>query len=133
MSISKCNLARSDFKNITLQARFLPGVNNTTADYLPRLPNKYEWKMHPNLFKYIKKLWGPHTKDRFATLTNTQLPVFNSRFAEPLTTRIDALVQADWQEHNNYCNPPFRMIPQLLRVIENKNLWATIIAPHWKV
>ena len=32
-------------KNITLQARYLPGVVNTTADYLSRLPNKYEWKM----------------------------------------------------------------------------------------
>ena len=119
-------------KNITLPARYLPGVDNTTADYLSRLPNKYEWKLHPNLFQYIDKLWGPHTIDRFATLVNTQLPVFNSRFAEPLTSGIDALTQKDWQDHNNYCNPPFRLIPQLLRAIEHKNVSVTLIAPYWK-
>lgn len=136
-SVDLCQVANAIWleaisKNITLQARYLPGVENGTADYLSRLPNKYEWKLHPNLFSYINKIWGPHSIDRFATLANTQLPVFNSRYAEPLTAGIDALVQKNWHHHNNYCNPPFRLIPQLLEIIESKDVWATIIAPYWK-
>ena len=118
-------------RRITLQAKYLPGVQNTIADTLSRLPNKYEWRIQPRLFAYIDKLWGPHKIDRFATLANAQLSVFNSRFAEPLTAGIDALAQKDWAKNNNFCNPPFRMINQVLQIVEQQNAFATLIAPFW--
>ncbi|XP_072039448.1 uncharacterized protein [Amphiura filiformis] len=131
-----CQLAKAIWleayeREMTLQAKYLPGPQNVTADALSRLPNKYEWQLHPGLFGFIDKLWGPHTVDRFATLANAQLPVFNSRFAEPLTSGIDALAQNDWAAHNNFCNPPFRMIGQVLQTIAQRQAHATIIAPLW--
>ena len=51
---------------ILIQARYLPGVMNHEADRLSRLSNPYEWKLHPQLIKYLDQLYGPHTMDRFA-------------------------------------------------------------------
>ena len=118
-------------KKLTLNARYLKGSLNTTADALSRLSVHYEWQLNRGLFLYLNRMWGPHTIDRFATLTNTQLPSYNSRYADPCSSGIDALAQKDWAKHNNFVNPPFRMIPQVLRVIEAQGAKATLIAPWW--
>ena len=102
---------------ITLQAKHLAGYLNGPADMLSRLSAQYEWSLHPQLFHYINKLWGPHTIDRFATCINHQLPIFNSRFWDPVTSGVDALAQTDWAVHNNYVCPPFRLLPKILQVI----------------
>ena len=69
--------------------------------------------------------------DRFATMTNTQLPRFNSRFADPQTEGVDALAQNNWGPENNYCVPPFKLIPDILRVVKSQKAHATLIVPMW--
>lgn len=118
-------------KGLTLTAKYLQGSLNTKADRLSRLSTHYEWELNHNLFKYLERLWGPHTIDRFATGLNTQLPTYNSRFADPDSHGIDALAQQDWAAHNNYVNPPFRLIPQVLQVVSQQRAKATLIAPCW--
>lgn len=118
-------------QSMSVKAKYLAGVDNVAADRLSRLSDKYEWKLHPRLFAYIDKLWGPHTMDRFATLANRQLLNFNSLYAEPLTSGVDALAQTDWAVHNNFVNAPFRMIQQVLDVVQTQKAEATIIAPRW--
>lgn len=119
--------------SITLIARHLPGKINVTADYLSRLGSKFEWKLHPRLFGYIEQLWGPHTCDRFASVQTAQLPCYNSRYWDPLTctSGIDALAQKDWASHNNFVNPPFRLLPEILDTISRQKAVATVIAPFW--
>lgn len=119
-------------RSMTVTAKHLAGVNNVAADQLSRLSDKYEWKLHPRLFAYIDKSWGPHTIDRFATLANAQLRAFNSLYAEPFTTGVDALAQTDWAENNNFVNAPFRLIPQILDLVQTQKAAATIIAPLWR-
>lgn len=116
---------------IMLVARHLPGKYNVTADGLSRYQDKYEWFLHPRLFGYLDRMWGPHTCDRFASMTTTQLPVYNSRFLDPLTSGVDALAQVDWQAHNNFVNAPFRLLPAVLDTISQQRAPATIIAPWW--
>ena len=116
---------------IYLVARHISGHRNIQADYYSRLSNHYEWHLQPALFSHLDLLWGPHDIDRFACMTNTQLPVFNSRFADPLSSGIDALSQQNWGSMNNYVNPPFRMIPQVLQKIRQAKALATVIAPKW--
>ena len=48
-------------QNLTISAKWLAGKLNTMPDYLSRLDNKYNWTIHPNLFQYLDKIWGPHT------------------------------------------------------------------------
>ena len=117
--------------NITIIARHLSGRLNSQADLLSRQKDKHEWRIARGLFHYLDSLWGPHTIDRFASMTSTQLPVYNTRFMDPNGMAVDALAQKDWAAHNNFVNPPFRMIEKVLDVIVKQNANATIIAPMW--
>ena len=63
---------------ITLTARHFGGAINLQADRLSRLSTMYEWQLHPRVFQYPERVWGPHHVDKFATTTNAQLPGYNS-------------------------------------------------------
>jgi ribonuclease HI len=115
---------------IRLSARHLAGKMNVQADQLSRLPAKYEWMLHPRIFHYLDSIWGPHQVDRFASITNAQLPNYNSFRHDPLTSGVDALAQ-DWSGTNNFCNPPWRMINQVLNKVNQCGAMATLIAPKW--
>jgi hypothetical protein len=118
--------------NIGISAKHLAGSLNLEADWLSRLPvSPSEWKLNPRLFCYLNTLWGPHTIDRFSTMINTHLKCYNSRFWDPLTHGVDALAQNDWSSHNNFVNPPWRLLNKILDVVVAQGAAATIIAPRW--
>ena len=118
-------------EGIHLTARYLAGSQNTEADRLSRLNPKYEWSLNSAIFQWLDKMWGKHTIDRFATMLNAQTLRYNSRFFDPLTEAVDALAQQNWSQENNFCNPPFRLLPRVLQVIKEQHAYATVIAPHW--
>jgi hypothetical protein len=117
---------------ITLKTHHVPGVLNHSADFLSRLNPIYEWQLSTSIFQHIDFMWGPHTVDRFATHVNTQLPVYNSRYADPFSSGIDALAQTDWGNQNNFVNPPFRLLQKVINMIVSQKAVATIIAPVWR-
>ena len=88
--------------NIQISARHLSGTLNLEADALSRHESPYEWQIHPVIFQYIDKLWGPHTFDRFASLTNRLLPLYNSLLHDPETSGIDTLAQKKWNQQHNH-------------------------------
>ena len=96
---------------IALSAKHLAGKENVHADHLSRLSTHYEWQLHPRLFKFLDRIWGPHTINWFASFTNTHLPLYNSLYFNPGSGGVDALTQLDWADHNNFLNAPFRLIP----------------------
>lgn len=116
---------------VSIKCAHIAGKLNQESDFWSRNPDKHNWKLHPKLFKYINRLWGPHTIDRFANCQNTQLRRFNSRFWEPMSEGIDALGQVNWQTENNYVNPPFCLLPRVLDIIITQRAYATVIAPRW--
>ena len=116
---------------ISVQASFLAGRLNCQADRLSRLSPQYEWSLCPSLFRFIDRLYGPHTVDRFASQATAMLPRYNSRYLDPLTSGVDALAQQDWGEEVNFVNPPFRLLNQVIEVIISQKAHATIIAPMW--
>lgn len=117
--------------NVMLSARHLAGRDNVTADWLSRVGGRYEWRLHPRCFRWLDRRFGPHTIDRFASFLNTHIPIFNSRFADPMTSGVDAIAQRDWHRHNNFANPPFRLIPRILQTVQEQRAWVTLIAPYW--
>ena len=119
--------------NINLIAKHLPGILNSHADHLSRLTpqSTYSWKLNPKVFRYLDSLFGPHTIDRFADISNFQIPTYNSLYLDPLTSEVDALAQQNWADHNNFVNAPFHLIPKVLDVIVKQKATATVIAPHW--
>jgi hypothetical protein len=117
--------------NIQIQVAHIKGVDNTEADRLSRIPDKYNWKLHPGLFRLIDRIMGPHTVDRFASGVNTQLPRFNARFWEPYSEGVDALAQQNWGQELNFVNAPFRLLGKVLEVVTMQRAEATVIAPWW--
>ena len=116
---------------IALSAKHLAGKENVHADHLSRLSTHYEWQLHPRLFKFLDRTWGPHTIDRFASCTNTDLPLYNSLYFDPGSGGVDALAQLDWADHNNFVNALFRLIPRIVRIIREQRADATLLAPWW--
>ena len=114
----------------TLKALHIPGEFNTRADELSRLNPTTEWSLHPEAFQHLEKLWGQHTVDRFATNSNHRLPRYNPRFYHPQAEATDAMSQ-NWSQENNYINPPFRVLPQIIKKVLQEGCQATIIAPLW--
>lgn len=115
----------------SLVCRHIAGKDNVMADLLSRTPDKHDWMLHPQLFKFIDHMWGPHTVDRFASLKSTQLQRFNSRFFEAGSEGVDALAQQNWGHENNWVNPPFCLLTSVLDIVKRQGATATVIAPRW--
>lgn len=117
--------------HVSITCCHIAGKNNIASDRLSRLNDKYEWQLHPGLFNFLDTMWGPHTIDRFASLTTAQTEVFNTRYYHPRSSGVNALAQQDWTLHNNFVNAPFRLIPEILDILHVQEADATIIAPKW--
>lgn len=117
--------------NVTLTAKHLAGKLNCHADTLSRLTTQYEWMLAPEIFQVLDQMFGPFTVDRFASFLTAQLPRYNSRFHDPQAMGVDALAQPDWANENNFINPPFRLLPQILAKVQQEGAMATLIAPWW--
>ncbi len=129
-TVMKQVLVWCDRRDITLVARHLSGVQNAQADYLSRVLFRHEWQLNPKLFTQLDRMWGPHHVDRFASATTALLPVYNSLFLDPQTSGVDAMVQ-DWSGTHNWWNPPFALLPQVIKKIQRERATGTLIAPLW--
>ena len=116
---------------VTLTVQWIPRDENDRADYLSKIVDIDDWKLHPSLFVLLDARWGTHTVDRFATHSNALCPRFNSWYWCPGTAGIDAFAQPDWSQSNNWCNPPFRLLGRLISLIREQRAVATVIAPVW--
>ncbi|KAF0298323.1 hypothetical protein FJT64_004336 [Amphibalanus amphitrite] len=108
-----------------------PPAGRTASGFWCPTPLRHEWCLHPAVFRQLERMFGPHSIDRFASFTTALLPVYNSRFDDPGSAGVDALGQSDWGQHMNFVNPPFRLIPRVLDLVEAQRAEATLIAPLW--
>jgi len=69
---------------IQMKVEFVPGIENTNADYLSRLSrNQKEWNLSAKVLEKIKRKFGKITFDLFANPFNAKHKKFFSRFACP--------------------------------------------------
>lgn len=116
--------------NVSLSAKYLCGAQNTIADGLSRYVSQYEWALNRKVFQCIDKIWGPHSIDRFANMSNTQLAQYNSLWLDPNTAGVDAFSQ-EWAGENNFINPPLRLMNRVLDKIIADRAIATLVCPAW--
>jgi ribonuclease HI len=114
-----------------LQVEWVPREQNKEADAVTRWFDYDDWQLAPAVFAHADALWGPHSMDRFASHTNHVLARFNSLHHCPDTEGVNALAQTDWALHNNWCNPPFGLILDLLEVLRKFQAEASIVVPMW--
>ena len=116
--------------SIVLEAQWIPRSLNEKADLLSRFVDKDDWSINPSVFQVIDAKWGPHTIDRFASYYNAQLPRFNSKFASPGCSGVDAFAQ-DWRDENNWICPPVSAIVPSVRALSSCSGYGTLIVPQW--
>ena len=115
---------------IALEAQWIPRSLNERADLLSRFVDKDDWRVNPSVFRLVDAKWGPHAIDRFASYYNAQLPRFNSKFASPGCSGVDALVQ-DWSGENNWVCPPVGLVVDAVRLLTACSGRGTLIIPEW--
>lgn len=122
-----------DSNDIHIRTRYIRSAANIWADALSRERDKSDWQLSPRLFAFLNLRWGPHTVDRFASLENTQLPRYNSKWLDPKTEAVDSLrlPAAAWRAETNWCNPPWELLDDLVLKLRCTGAAATVIAPHW--
>ena len=121
-----------DTNNISLRAEYIRSAANVWADALSREDDPGDWRLDSRAFSLLESAWGPHTVDRFATANNSQLLVYNSKWADPLSAGVDCFAQADWERHNNYCCPPPEELDRLAHLLATRpGISATVVAPRW--
>ena len=116
---------------VALSVQWIPRTQNEMADYLSKIVDFDDWKLNPRLFQIAEARWGAHSVDRFASHSNNMVALFNSYFWCPGSAGIDAFSQADWSSHNNWCNPPFKLMGRLLRLLREQGAVASVVVPVW--
>ena len=122
-----------DNNDIQLRTRYIRSAANIWADSLSRQTDRSDWQLNPRVFHQLESEWGPHSIDRFASLANTLLPRYNSKWLDPGTEAVDSLRLSDnaWRVEHNWCNPPWELLDDLVLKLRSSGASATIIAPHW--
>ena len=101
---------------IALEVRWIPRSLYERADLLSRFVDKDDWRVNASMFRLVDAKWCPHTIDLFASYYNAQLLCFNSKFASPGCTCVDAPVQ-DWSGENKWLSPPVGLVMNAVRVL----------------
>lgn len=120
-----------DTLDVTSTDEWLATHLNVEADRLSREADSGDWRLDPAEFRRLDRDWGPHSVDRFATENNAQLARFNSAWAQPTSEGVDAFAQTGWADERNWCNPPWALLPRLVRMLRETGAAATVLAPDW--
>ena len=119
--------------DIKIKTQYIRSDANVWADNLSRVTDNSDWHLAPRKFKHFNKKWGPHMIDRFASYVNKQLPRYNAKWRDGTTEAVDNLhlPNAKWRRERNRCNPPWKLLDEL--VVKLRDSWAeaTDIATYW--
>ena len=119
-------------RSIKLDVQWVPRKQNTIAGTLSKMYDFEDWETTNTLFKYLNKVWGPFTIDRFADNKNCKTKVFNSKYWCPNMAYIDAF-STSWQHENNYLVPPIHFIPKAIKQLRLSKAQRVLVAPFWRL
>jgi hypothetical protein len=113
---------------ISLDPRYVPTDANV-ADPWSRIP-RGEWMVHPDLFRELDGLMGPHTIDRYATRCTAQLPRYCG-LGHDTWAVLPSAYMGDWREEVNWLVPPFGDIGRAVYHLRVTGARGTIVVPDW--
>jgi hypothetical protein len=119
-------------RSISVRACHLPGKLNERSDRISRLRvDRSETSLHRRYLPALERLHGRISCDLFAGRHNALTPRFFARSPCFQAAATDAFRQ-DWsRETNPLANPPFALLPRVLRQVEDQRAVVTLIAPVW--
>jgi hypothetical protein len=106
-------------------------VKNIEADLASRVFNdQTEWKLDPFILSVVYEFLGMPQIDLFASRLNHQLPLYVSWIPDPSAIGVDAFT-LKWRNRYNYAFPPFSLIPQVLKKMEEAQAEMLLVSPYW--
>eukprot|EP00873_Tetraselmis_striata_P040771 jgi/Tetstr1/461035/TSEL_006185.t1 len=123
-----------DSNCVHIRARYIRSAANVWADRLSRHLDSDDWQLDPVMFAELEAMWGAHSVDRFASAMSAMLPRYNAAWLDPGCEALDSLhlSDAEWRRENNYCNPPWPLLPDLVQKLRERGAAATVVAPRWE-
>ena len=119
-------------RNIHIQAQHLPGVLNQVADMESRsMRDRSDWKLDRRIFLEVNRRYGPLEVDLFASRLTNQCRRYFSWRPDPFAEATDAFLQ-DWRIMRGFANPPWNLVPRVLRKAQSQEADVILIAPIWK-
>jgi hypothetical protein len=119
-------------RDIYISAIYLPGVDNTSADFFSRnFSDSTEWMLKRDIFSRLCNHFFQPDIDLFASRLNFQIDKFVSWNPEPGAFKFDAF-SFSWHEFQPYIFPPFSLIGKIVNKITcDKVDKALMIIPYW--
>ena len=114
-------------RRVWLRLVWVPRELNQLADDESKIVDVHNYSLCHDQFLFLSERWGPYDVDRFAAASNTQLPCFNSRWACPGSSAVDAF-RADWRGFNNWLHPPTPLIAAVLQKMRADGASGTLLA-----
>ena len=115
--------------NITVVVEHIASKDNTRADFLSRLVPHHEWHLTDQVWQWIMKTYPELNAERFASADCHRLQVFNS-LALVNGSGGDAFA-VRWSNSCNWLNPPFALIPQVIKKLRQEAASAVLLVPFW--
>ncbi|XP_058029019.1 uncharacterized protein LOC131193143 [Ahaetulla prasina] len=116
---------------LSVKMEYISGASSIKADWLSRARlDRSEWRLHPLLFQELSQRFEVPILDLFASLENTQLPRYFSRFRVPGAENYNAL-RCHWPRGLLYMFPLISLIPRVLRMLLTERAELLLVAPHW--
>ena len=118
-------------RDIFLSAQHIPGKMNTRADDLSRkFSLNLEWSLNKGVYEQVVQLTFIPDVDLFASRLNAKTVNYVSWHPKPDAMAVDAFT-ISWSNLKCYAFPPFSLIPQVLRKIQEDKALVLLIAPVW--
>ena len=123
-------------RNLSIQAEYIPGRENTIADALSREEEVdwSDWRLDLSLFLEITHHFAIQPAiDLFASRTNTQLPTYVSWKKDPNAWKINAFTLEWGNLWILYLFPPWILVGRTLtKIMTDQVSEAILIAPVWQ-
>ena len=118
-------------KQITVTAEHMAGVLNVEANQESRVYKDWiNWRLNPQIFRSLSRVWGPFEIDLFGDRLNCQMDRFISWKPDPAAEAVDAF-QVSWRYLEGYAFPPFSMIGRCLAKVAQDQATLVMLAPTW--
>jgi hypothetical protein len=120
-----------DTNNIILRVPYIRSSANVWADKLSRHLDIDVWKLDPAVFPQLDARFGRNSIDCFASALNIILYRYNAEWEDPTCEAVNAphLSDSDWRKENNWCNPPWPLLQNIVQKLRQSGAAITVIAP----
>jgi hypothetical protein len=119
-------------RRIRLVPLWVPREFNQIADFMSKIRDTSDWQLARRWVHALDSRFGEHEIDRFANNSNVVVRSgrFCSRWWCPGTMGVNALLMS-WRGYNNWCNPPFMLVGDVIEHLLFDQSVATVIVPYW--